>query len=140
VNAASRIDAIKGCGAIADSCFSGDFLNPTRGMAPTITSEYFKNAYARISRQVLTSGASESVPDESQFTRQLKLTLEGSNAPYLDPLMLYNDIRLSVTQSTPLFGDLKDSGHQAGSSFLFFLKDNPVPQTAQEPSTQMKIA
>ena len=126
---------------IADACFSGDFLNPSRGMAPTITNEYFKNAYARISRQVLTSGASEAVPDESPFTRQLKLTLEGSNAPYLDPLMLYNEIRLSVTKTTPLFGDLKDSGHQEGSSFLFFLKNNPpVQQAAAEPSASMKVA
>src|SRR5271157_2860122 len=39
----------------ADSCFSGDILNPTRGITPTITDEYFKNAYARISRQILTS-------------------------------------------------------------------------------------
>ena len=132
---------------IADSCFSGDFLNPTRGMAPTISNQYFKNAYARISRQVLTSGASESVPDESSFTRQLKLALEGNTAPYLDPLMLYNQIRLGVTQTTPLFGDLKDSGHQEGSSFLLFLKDKPnpsataeeVPSSAQSSKTSFKV-
>jgi len=122
---------------ITDSCFSGDFLNPTRGIAPTITNEYFRNAYARISRQVLTSGASESVPDESPFTRQLKLALEGNSAPYLDPLMLYNQIRLGVTQTTPLFGDLKDSGHQEGSSFLLFLKKPTSPeQQASAPSTE----
>ncbi|MGA2765238.1 MAG: hypothetical protein ABSG17_17965 [Spirochaetia bacterium] len=117
---------------IADSCFSGDFLNPTRGMVPAITSEYFKNAYARISRQVLTSGASESVPDESQFTRQFKLALEGNTSPYLDPLMLYNQIRLGVTQTTPLFGDLKDSGHQQGSSFLLFLRNGAGQPKAQQ--------
>ena len=115
---------------IADSCFSGDFLNPSRGIAPTITNEYFKNAYARVSRQVLTSGASESVPDQSPFTRQLKLALEGNTAPYLDPLMLYNQIRLGVTQTTPLFGDLKDSGHQEGSSFLLFLKSGQAEKPA----------
>jgi len=107
---------------IADSCFSGDFLNPTRGMAPTITNEYFKTAYARISRQVLTSGASEAVPDESPFSRQLKLALEGNTSPYLDPFMLYDQIRLGVTQTTPLFGELKDCGHQQGASFLLFLR------------------
>jgi hypothetical protein len=113
---------------IADSCFSGDFLNPTRGMAPVITNEYFKNAYARVSRQVLTSGASEAVPDESAFTRQLKLALEGNTSPYLDPFMLYDQIRLGVTQTTPLFGDLKDCGHQQGASFLLFLRQ----EAAQE--------
>lgn len=121
---------------IADSCFSGDFLNPTRGIAPAITNQYFKNAYSRISRQVLTSGASESVPDESQFTRQLKLALEGNTSPYLDPLMLYNQIRLGVTQTTPLFGDLKDSGHQEGSSFLLFLKNKAATATEATSSLQ----
>ncbi len=126
---------------IADSCFSGDFLNPTRGMTQKITNQYFKNAYARISRQVLTSGASESVPDESQFVRQLKLALEGNTSPYLDPLMLYNQIRLGVTRTTPLFGDLKDSGHQEGSSFLLFLRDQrkqPAPGEAASSAPQAK--
>ena len=118
---------------ISDSCFSGDFLNPTRGIAPKIDSEYFKNAYARVSRQVLTSGASESVPDESPFARQLKLALEGNTSPYLDPLMLYDQVRLGVTQSTPLFGDLKDSGHQQGASFLLFLQQNAALAGAQAP-------
>jgi hypothetical protein len=119
---------------IADSCFSGDFINPTRGIAPTITNEYFKKAYSRISRQVLTSGASESVPDVSPFTRQLKLALEGNTAPYLDPLMLFNQIRLGVTQTTPLFGDLRDSGHQEGASFLFFLRQGaPEGQPSEKP-------
>jgi basic membrane protein A len=110
---------------LADSCFSGDILNPSRGMAPTITSEYFRNAYTRVSRQILTSGASEAVPDESPFSRQIKLALEGNTSPYLDLLMLYNQIRLGVKGTTPLFGDLKDSGHQEGSSFLLFLKEAP---------------
>ena len=131
---------------IADSCFSGDILNPTRGATPAITNEYFRNAYARVSRQVLTSGASESVPDESQFTRQLKLALEGNTAPYLDPLMLYNQIRLGVAQTTPLFGDLKDSGHQQGASFLLFLRESAPPKSppkeaaaAPPPATRLKI-
>jgi hypothetical protein len=127
---------------IADSCFSGDILNPSRGLAPQITDEYFKNAYARISRQVLTSGASESVPDKSPFTQQLKLALEGNTSPYLDPLMLYSQIRLGVKGTTPLFGDLKDSGHQEGSSFLFFLKpsdDQKGSSDAEGLTPKMKI-
>lgn len=108
---------------MSDSCFSGDILNPTRAITPEITNEYFRNAYSRISRQVLTSGASEAVPDASAFARGLKQALEGNTAAHLDPLMLYNQIRLSMTDSTPLLGDLKDCGHQEGASFLFFLKD-----------------
>jgi hypothetical protein len=110
---------------MSDSCFSGDILNPTRAITPEITSEYFRKAYSRVSRQVLTSGASEAVPDSSEFARGLKLALEGNMAPQLDPLMLYNQVRLGMKRTTPLFGDLKDSGHQDGASFLFFLRQEP---------------
>ena len=108
---------------VSDSCFSGDILNPTRGAAPTIEKEYFTKAWSRVSRQVLTSGASESVPDQSEFSQQLKLALRGNTQPYLDPLMIYGQVRLGMKGTTPLFGDLKDSGHQEGASYLFFLKD-----------------
>ena len=112
---------------VADSCFSGDILDPTRGAAPDIVGEYFRNAYKRVSRQVLTSGASEAVPDSSPFALQLRLALEGNRRPYLDPLMLYDEIRLGVAGTTPLFGSLKEAGHQEGGSFLLFLKDAAAP-------------
>ncbi len=111
---------------MSDSCFSGDILNPTRAITPEITSEYFRRAYSRVSRQVLTSGASETVPDSSEFARGLKMALEGNTAPQLDPIMLYSQIRLGMKDTTPLLGDLKNSGHQEGGSFLFFLKDAGV--------------
>ncbi len=125
----------------SDSCFSGDILNPVRSIAPEITNDYFQKAYSRVSRQVLTSGASETVPDLSPFSRQLKLVLEGNNHPYLDPLMMYNQIRLGVTGTTPLFGNLNGSGHQNGASFLFFLKDSIESSTSSKPVliTQQKI-
>ena len=107
---------------ISDSCFSGDILDPMRGITPEMNADYFKNAYSGVSRQVLTSGASESVPDASEFSAQLKLVLEGNEEPFLDPLMIYDQIRRGVKNTTPLFGDLKDSGHQRGAAFLFFLK------------------
>lgn len=107
---------------IADSCFSGDILNITREITPAIDNEYFKKAYGRISRQVLTSGASESVPDISPFAYQLKMSLKKNQSPYVDPLMLFNDIRLGVETTTPLFGSLKETGHQEGASFLLFAR------------------
>ena len=85
---------------------------------------------------MLTSGASESVPDVSEFARGLKMALEGNTAPQIDPLMLYDQVRLGMRRTTPLFGELKDSGHQVGGSFLFFLKDAPaqVPSPATAPA------
>lgn len=107
---------------ISDSCFSGDILNTSRAFAPTIDNSYFQKAYSRISRQVLTSGASESVPDVSEFARQLKLALQRNMNTYLDPLMLFNQIRLGISDTSPLLGSLKETGHQNGASFLLFLK------------------
>jgi WD40 repeat protein len=107
---------------ISDSCFSGDILSATRGSMPVIDTTYFRKAYGLISRQVLTSGASETVPDESEFTRMLKLVLTKNEKPYLDPLMIYSEVRLGMKATLPLLGSLKDTGHQEGASFLLFLK------------------
>lgn len=109
---------------ISDACFSGDIIDITRAKPENINNQYFKKAYTRISRQVLTSGESEKVPDRSEFSYLLKLALGKNSQPYLDPLMLYNEIRLGVTITTPLLGNLKATGHQEGASFILFLKDS----------------
>jgi hypothetical protein len=117
----SKLKASHVC-LIADACFSGDILNSTRGISPTINNEYFKKAYERTSRQVLTSGASETVPDRSEFCRLLKMALEKNKNPYLDPVMLYNEIRLGLKKTLPMIGNLKETGHQDGASFILFLR------------------
>jgi regulation of enolase protein 1 (concanavalin A-like superfamily) len=115
---------------VSDSCFSGDLLNSSRGLQDEINIDYFRKAYTRISRQILTSGASETVPDESEFSRMFKLALQKNNNPYFDPLMLFNDIRLGVRNTMPMFGNLKDTGHQDGASFLLFLKEEKPKEIA----------
>jgi formylglycine-generating enzyme required for sulfatase activity len=116
---------------ILDSCFSGDILDAHREKPPTICNEYFKKAYKRRSRQILTSGASERVPDSSNFARQLKLALKENKKPYLDPFMLYNEIRLAITDTLPMFGFLPRIDHQKGASFLLFLKESTEPPIDQ---------
>ncbi|MGB9687065.1 MAG: InlB B-repeat-containing protein, partial [Rectinema subterraneum] len=116
---------------VSDSCFSGDILNVERGSQIEIADEYFKKAYARRSRQVLTSGASETVPDQSVFTRSLIRLFEENSKPYLDPLMLFNEIRLTKDLTTsPLLGTLRDTDSQEGGSFIFFLKQSQPVQVA----------
>ena len=122
-----------------DSCFAGEIIESGRSMQEQIGTEYFRNAYQRISRQVLTSGASETVPDRSEFATQLKMALEGNNKPYLDPLEIYSQIRLGISRTTPLFGNLKDSGHQEGGSFIFFLRDDQLSMVAPQSSTRYKV-
>jgi hypothetical protein len=108
----------------ADSCFSGDLLNVHRGAAPALDSEYFRNALRYNARQVLTSGASETVPDESEFARQFRTFLESNHEPYVDPYAMYDRVRRGVTQTLPLFGTLP--GQEQGGSFVLFLRDAPV--------------
>jgi hypothetical protein len=115
---------------IVDACFSGDILNISRGKPEEITSEYFYRAYKRTSRQVLTSGGLESVPDRSEFTFLLLRALTYNTSPYIDPLMLFEEIRLGMSKTTPLLGELKQTGHQDGASFLLFLKDK-IPDSAE---------
>jgi hypothetical protein len=111
---------------ISDSCFAGDLIFATRSIPTDAGEEYFQRAYARVSRQVLASGADEAVPDRSDFASQIKLILERNQEPYVDALMLYNELRLGVRSTTPLLGVLPGAGHQEGASFLFFLKPELV--------------
>jgi hypothetical protein len=116
---------------ISDSCFAGDLIYSTRSLPLNITSDYFKGAYSRVSRQVLTSGAVEAVPDESTFSDQLISVLERNDRLVLDALMLFNEVRLGVVGSTPVFGSLPGTGHQEGASFLLFLKEDALHPDGQ---------
>jgi formylglycine-generating enzyme required for sulfatase activity len=123
---------------IMDSCFSGDMLDTERGMPETGGADYFKKAYKRTARQVLTSGASEAVPDRSELAMLLVHALQKNTSPFIDPLMLYNEVRLGMTATTPLFGYLRSTGHQAGASFILFrkqeTKSNAVQTKEEEPA------
>ena len=116
---------------ISDSCFSGNILVAHRSAQPEINNEYFRRAYNMASRQVLTSGASETVPDSSEFALQVKQFLRNNNAPIVDPLMMFSTIRQGIRQTQPLFGSIAGSGHQEGASFLFFKR---MPQTSSSSS------
>lgn len=106
---------------IADACFSGDILDMSRGAAPEISSEYYRRAYSRVSRQVMTSGASETVPDASEFAMRLKSSLLRAESSYVDPEYLFANVR-EVRQTQPLMGIIRGSEHQDGGTFLFFRK------------------
>ena len=112
---------------LADACYSGKLLARERAYTdkpPDPTDiPYYRKAYRLTSRQVITSGASEVVPDVSEFAVQLKQVLEKNNDAFLDPGMLFDQVKRGVNSTLPLFGTLKDTGHQEGAMFLLFLKD-----------------
>jgi len=108
---------------VSDSCFSGDLLDNKRGMVDPNSNEYFKKAYQKVSRQILTSGASETVSDNSDFAKALKTYLKFNNKPIIDPLNIFDNIRIDAARtSSPMFGYLPGTSHQEGGSFLLFLK------------------
>ncbi|MDR0669319.1 MAG: SUMF1/EgtB/PvdO family nonheme iron enzyme [Treponema sp.] len=119
---------------VADACFSGDMLDTSRGASPEINSEYYRRAYSRVSRQVMTSGASETVPDTSEFALRLKSTLRRAEDPCVDPEYLFSNVR-EVRSTQPLLGTILGSEHQTGGSFLFFRRDGPpsVPMSSVSP-------
>jgi len=118
---------------VSDACFSGDILSTTRALPPQIDNAYYRKAYALTSRQVLTSGSSETVPDQSEFSSALINCLRKNTTPMLDPLGIYNDVRLSIKSTTPLYGTLNAANHQDGATFLFFRRQ---ATTKSAPTTQ----
>ncbi|MDR3343665.1 MAG: SUMF1/EgtB/PvdO family nonheme iron enzyme [Treponema sp.] len=119
---------------VSDAYFSGDILDTNRGPLPQIDREYFKQAYSRVSRQVMTSGASENVPDASEFAMRLKSTLTRAEGLCIDPEYLFNNLR-EVRSTQPLLGVIRGTEHQDGGSFLFFRR--PVVQMVQpKPGTR----
>jgi formylglycine-generating enzyme required for sulfatase activity len=121
---------------VSDACFSGDLLNTNRGASPEFTNDYFKKAYAKVSRQVMTSGASEEVPDSSEFAMRLKSILSRSEEPCLDPLALFTSVR-QVRQTQPMLGYISGTEHEDGGSFLFFRRGTAAARpTAVQPAAR----
>jgi hypothetical protein len=117
---------------VSDACFSGDILDTNRGATPVINSDYFRRAYSRVSRQVMTSGASESVPDTSEFALRLKSTLRRAEGLCIDPEYIFNNVK-EVRSTHPLLGVIRNGEHQDGGSFLFFRRASLPSSTVEAP-------
>jgi len=123
---------------ISDSCFSGDLLDVNRGAPPQINSNYYRQAYSKVSRQVMSSGASETVPDASEFSMRLKDGLLRADGECIDPVYLFTKVR-EVKTTQPLLGSIGGSGYEEGGSFLFFKKQvitltpQPIPPPVPAP-------
>ena len=127
---------------ISDACFSGDILDLTRGAGPAIDSESLRRAYSLVSRQVLTSGSSEEVPDSSEFAMRLKSALRRNENTCIDPYGLFTIVR-EVQRTQPLLGSIPGSEHREGGSFLFFRKQaatNVPPPPPPPPGSGVTIA
>ena len=107
---------------ISDSWFSGEILETTRGGTAAHSSKYYLNAWQYPSRQALTAGASEAVPDKSWFAFHLRQFLQTNQHPYVDPEDIHAYVKRGIRDQIPLLGAFKDAGHVRGGSYLFFLR------------------
>ena len=113
---------------IADACFSGDLFRGKEEESEVVD-QPVEEQYALKSRQVLTSGNLEPVPDKgvnghSWFAYSLIETLRNSEAPTMDAHTLFGRIKSTVARNSdqsPQFDFLKNTGDEGGQ-FVFIRK------------------
>jgi hypothetical protein len=124
---------------VSDSCYSGDLLVAQRGTPETIIN--YPAAYDKVSRQAMSSGASEQVDDVSEFASRLKSTLLRTETPYITPDYLLSQIKEVQTtrplNTIPILAVIPGRVHQLGGSFLFFRK-NPRQNLPELPAQKQE--
>jgi len=134
----SLLDAIKAKHVflISDSCYSGDLLDTTKRGTSEIVIDY-PAAYNAVSRQAMSSGASEPVADVSEFAARLKTVLLRTETPYITPDSILSQIKDARTTqpllTIPILAVIPESRHQLGGSFLFFRKNPTDPHPPPPP-------
>ena len=123
---------------VADSCYSGSL---SRGVDVGIRpQDYFDKLARKKSRTVLTSGGLEPVMDSgggknSVFARQFINALKG-NQDKIDGQYLFSRLRrpvMLISDQTPVYSDIRKSGHEMGGDFVF------VPEGSVQPETDMVL-
>ena len=108
---------------MADSCYSGTL---TRGLSiKKRSSDYVREAVAKKTRVVITSGGLEPVADKSGGNHSpfasVFLDILNSNNGVLDGTKLFNKMKRPVmlkADQTPAYSDVRKAGHEGGD-FLF---------------------
>jgi formylglycine-generating enzyme required for sulfatase activity len=116
---------------VSDGCFSEGVDTASEPVSDAAAGmEYYRQAYNKVSRQVLTSGAVKTGPGSGPFALSLKQALRSAPGPYLDAASLLS--RIDVQSPRPVLGVIKDAqtpertflyrgaSHQKGGSFVFF--------------------
>ena len=107
---------------ITDACFSGSiFISHGTGTASQLP---VTDLYVVKSRNAMTSGALQTVPDESAFLKYLVMRLKDNKKPYLPAVRLFDSMNEAVMQSSqnvPQFGTIEGTGSEGGD-FIFIAK------------------
>lgn len=114
---------------ISDACFSGSIFK-TRGadaeeaMESTLQVEGFSKVYRLPSRKAMTSGALNTVPDQSSFMKYLIRRLEDNDKRYVSARQLFTQMETAVinnTSNVPQYGTIQNAGDEGGD-FIFIKK------------------
>ena len=111
---------------ITDACFSGGIFK-TRG-AEFANAPAMSRLYALRSRKAMTSGAKETVPDNSRFLEYLIKRLDENRQALLPASELFTSLRTAVMNNSPVtpeYGTIFDTEDEGGE-FLFPLRDAGV--------------
>ncbi len=111
---------------VSDSCFSGAFTREHRAVETDIGDRYFREKYARPSRNVLTSGGIEPVEDagkagHSVFAYYFLKTLRENPHPYLSAKQVGVRVEELVTRNstqTPFSRFIHGVGDEGGQFFF----------------------
>ena len=125
---------------ISDSCFSGALLLNRSDI--TEASIDIQTLYSTKSRQALTSGVKEEVPDRSVFFKYLSESLKKNRKHFLTATNLYNSIRNKIIeqspkQQNPQFGAILDTDDQGGD--FIFISKGKSPLTLSRETTSFKL-
>ncbi len=130
---------------VSDSCFSGSFLREYRSIDTNIDDRYFRQKYARKSRNILTSGGLEPVADggkdgHSIFAYYFLKTLAENPHPYISVKQLGTEVEKMVTRNsgqTPIGRFIHGAGDEGGQFFFINIqskKKRVEPDIAPGPS------
>ncbi len=112
---------------ISDSTFNTSLLNIESIQDNQIFSnEYFINSYSKKSRQFLCSGELETSIIKTDFSEELYNALKRLNKNYVDPVMIYNEIKNRINKSNPVYGVIENIGHQKSASLVLFERSNQL--------------
>lgn len=110
---------------ISDSCYAGDLLTSFlyRSAEPVVEPPYIQKAMRHRSRQVLTAGGRERVPNRSEFMDSLVDALARNEKTFITPGELFAMIAPEIKATTPRVGVLPGKYHEVDGQF-FFVKRN----------------
>ncbi len=127
---------------ISDSCFSGAILLNRSDIATA--GGDIKELYSSKSRQALTSGVKEEVPDRSVFFKYLSFALKKNRRDFLTATDLFSKIRHRIiaespVQQKPQFGAILETDDEGGD-FIFIKKGKSSRNLSKEnPAFQQLI-